>query len=72
MRRLLRFRRAFRLLDQAAPGTWARVAAHAGYFDQAHLIRDFRQFAGTSPSEFFGRNRDLARALLGGADEAAA
>lgn len=72
MRRLLRFRRAFRLLDQAAPGTWAQVAAHAGYFDQAHLIRDFRQFAGTSPSEFFGRSPDLARAILGGADEAAA
>jgi AraC-like DNA-binding protein len=72
MRRLLRFRRAFRMLDQAAPGTWAQVAAHAGYFDQAHLIRDFRQFAGAPPSEFFGAKPDLARAILGGADEAAA
>ncbi|MEW5916274.1 MAG: helix-turn-helix domain-containing protein [Gemmatimonadota bacterium] len=73
MRRLLRFRRAFRMLDQAPAGTWAQVAARAGYFDQAHLIRDFRQFAGAAPSEFFGSSPDLARAILGGdEDEAAA
>ena len=68
MRRLLRFRRAFRMLDQAPTGTWAGVAARAGYFDQAHLIRDFRQFAGAAPSEFFGTSPDLARAILAGED----
>jgi transcriptional regulator GlxA family with amidase domain len=72
MRRVLRFRRAFRMLDQAPPGTWAQVAAHAGYFDQAHLIRDFRQFAGAAPSEFFGTEPELARAILAGDPEAAA
>jgi AraC-like DNA-binding protein len=72
MRRVLRFRRAFRLLDQAAPGTWAQVAAHAGYFDQAHLIRDFRQFAGAAPSVFFETEPDLARAILSGSADAAA
>jgi AraC-like DNA-binding protein len=71
MRRLLRFRRAFRMLDQAPAGTWAQVAARAGYFDQAHLIRDFRQFAGAAPSEFFGSDPDLARAILNGEDVAA-
>jgi AraC-like DNA-binding protein len=72
MRRVLRFRRAFRMLDGAAPGTWACVALRAGYFDQAHLIRDFRQFAGAPPSEFFGNGPELARAILAGEDEAAA
>ncbi len=72
MRRVLRFRRAFRMLDQAPPGTWAQVAAHAGYFDQAHLIRDFRQFAGAAPSEFFGTGPELARAILAGDEDAAA
>lgn len=72
LRRLLRFRRVFRMLDQAPPGTWARVAVRAGYFDQAHLIRDFRQFAGAAPSDFFRAEPELSRAIMGGDDEAAA
>lgn|SRR5690606_17450335 len=28
----------------------ARVAAERGYFDHPHLVRDFRQFTGTSPT----------------------
>jgi AraC-like DNA-binding protein len=65
LRKALRFRRVFRLLDEAPAGTWAQVAATAGYFDQAHLIRDFRQFAGATPTEFFGLDPELARAFLG-------
>jgi AraC-like DNA-binding protein len=63
LRRVLRFRRSFRLLSALPPGAWARAAAQAGYYDQAHLIRDFRQFAGVAPGEFFGADPDLARAI---------
>ena len=64
LRRVIRFRRTFGMLDRASPGTWAKVAIGAGFFDQAHLIRDFRQFAGAAPSEFFRDRIDLARAIL--------
>ena len=34
---------------------WAVIARDLGYHDQAHLIRDFQQFAGSSPREFARR-----------------
>jgi AraC-like DNA-binding protein len=34
---------------------WADQAAMLGYYDQAHLISDFRQFSGTSPEKFTSR-----------------
>ena len=46
--RVLRFRRACALAASGAPD-WAAVAAETGYFDQAHLIRDFRGFTGRTP-----------------------
>ena len=66
LRRILRFRAAFRLLERLPPGRWTRVASRAGYFDQAHLIRDFRRFAGAAPSVFFGGGPELARAFSAG------
>jgi transcriptional regulator GlxA family with amidase domain len=63
LRRIFRFRTAFGLLGELPPGRWSRVAPRAGYFDQAHLIREFRRFAGAPPSVFFGAGPELARAF---------
>jgi AraC-like DNA-binding protein len=56
MARVVRFNHALSLLgDGAATQPWATVASAAGYYDQAHLVRDFRQFTGYAPSEFARR-----------------
>lgn len=51
--RILRFQRALRLLER--PLSWSEIALACGYYDQAHLIRDFKQFAGSTPGEFAQR-----------------
>jgi AraC-like DNA-binding protein len=59
--RLVRFDRVWRRIDQRRPLDWAQVAAEAGYADQAHLVRDFRQFTGTTPTEFLVRTLPPSR-----------
>ncbi|HSE26011.1 MAG TPA: AraC family transcriptional regulator [Pyrinomonadaceae bacterium] len=46
--RILRFQQVFQAVERA-DNSWAAVALECGYYDQAHLIRDFNQFAGQSP-----------------------
>jgi AraC-like DNA-binding protein len=51
LERVLRFQKALRLADQT--GSLAVLAARAGYADQAHLTRESRRLAGTTPSDLF-------------------
>jgi AraC-like DNA-binding protein len=50
--RILRFRRAAALIARGQVRSGADLAAAGGYVDQAHLIREFQEFAGTTPRLF--------------------
>jgi AraC-like DNA-binding protein len=52
--RLIRFHHV-RERIRATPARWSEVAYAAGYADQPHLNREFRQLAGTTPSDFVRR-----------------
>jgi AraC-like DNA-binding protein len=52
--RLIRFGAVRRRIERA-PVRWADVAYECGYADQSHLNRDFRELAGTTPTDFASR-----------------
>ena len=37
---------------------WAGVASEAGFYDQAHMINEFRDLAGAPPTTFFQPHDD--------------
>jgi AraC-like DNA-binding protein len=65
--RIVRFQHAVQCLrgsDDRRAG--AETAAACGYADQSHFIRDFREFAGCSPSEHLRRNGELTDFFIEG------
>jgi AraC-like DNA-binding protein len=55
--KLTRFQRALRAAREDAPASWASIAVAAGYYDQAHLIAEFRAIAGVTPRALLGELR---------------
>ena len=49
--RIVRFHRLVKHLRTGGGGTWADLALEVGYYDQAHLVKEVRQFTGITPSE---------------------
>ncbi len=47
--RIIRFSKAYRLRENHPDISWTKIAYECNYFDQMHLIRDFKQFAGVAP-----------------------
>ena len=48
--RILRFQRARVLAEKLEAPDWAELAIACGYFDQSHLIKDFKAFSGSTPN----------------------
>lgn len=61
---VMRFRRVFDVIEHGGRRPWTEAALEAGYFDQSHLIRDFRRFVGCTPTEFQHTAEGLAAALV--------
>ena len=55
--RILRFQRVRTMAERIEKPDWAQIASTCGYFDQSHLINDFQEFSGFSPTEYVRRLR---------------
>ena len=62
--RINRVQRAMRAARSSPTRTWSSIAADVGYFDQSHLVRDFRQLVGCTPSEFSAREGTITDAFI--------
>lgn len=61
---LVRFRAVFEELKAEVPSPWLTAALGAGYFDQAHMIRDFKRFAGQPPRAFLANAGALSTSIV--------
>ena len=59
--RSYRFSSTVLALDVASSIAWGDVAAGAGYFDQAHFVREFTEFTGLTPTQYAERRRRFLR-----------
>ena len=63
--RIHRFRGALDLLNRAdGEVPWAALAERCGFYDQSHLINEFRRFTGLSPTELTRRARPDAGSIV--------
>jgi AraC-like DNA-binding protein len=54
---LVRFHDLIDRMPVAGAAAWSDLAVEAGYYDQSHVIRDFKRFTGFTPGEYHRRVR---------------
>jgi AraC-like DNA-binding protein len=61
--RIVRFRHIFQLIQKQE---WSKAEATylAGYFDQAHFNKEFKEFSGEDPGTYFARHHEFANFFL--------
>ena len=55
--RIYRFARLILSVDATHPVNWSQLATAAGYFDQAHFSKEFKEFTGHSPTDYLRLRR---------------
>jgi AraC-like DNA-binding protein len=49
--RIIRFQALLKMVGESQLRDWAELALASGYADQPHMVREFREFCGQSPTE---------------------
>jgi AraC-like DNA-binding protein len=62
--RIVRFQNVFQMLQQQPTRMFTKVVYSCGYYDQAHFIRDFKEFSGLTPRQYFNERHMLSDVFL--------
>jgi AraC-like DNA-binding protein len=61
---VIRFEKAFGMKSSHAQKDWLSIALHCGYYDYQHLVKDCKEFTGSSPNKFFAIENNAPEYLL--------
>jgi AraC-like DNA-binding protein len=64
--RLTRFNSIMQLMNSNGDTTSISLSYLGGYYDQAHFIKDFKEFSGENPGQYFSANHTLSSLFLRG------
>ncbi len=63
--RVLRFNRSYFLHLRHPSKTWQSLATHCGFTDYQHMVKDYREFTGSSPAQLFVSESKAPERVLG-------
>lgn len=59
--RIIRFQNILQLIENKEFKSFTTVAYEGGFYDQAHFIKDFKDFTGLNPKQYFSENLEMVR-----------
>ncbi|HYV54374.1 MAG TPA: helix-turn-helix domain-containing protein, partial [Chitinophagaceae bacterium] len=62
--KVVRLQATIKMLNEKKISSLTALAHENGYYDQAHFIKDFKEFAGVSPKSFFATNLKLSALFI--------
>jgi AraC-like DNA-binding protein len=63
--KIIRLQSILRIMGQRQFTNLTELAYEGGYFDQAHFVKDFKEFTGISPKQFYADNMKLSSLFAG-------
>jgi AraC-like DNA-binding protein len=62
--RILRFKQTLKILNTSLKTHLTSIGYQMGYFDQAHFIREFKEFTGIIPSQYQSENHPINKYFI--------
>ena len=61
--RIIRFQNTLQTIERNPLTSLTGIAYSGGFFDQSHFIKDFKEFTGFNPKQYFTANLEFAKQL---------